>query len=202
MSDNVTATRLKRLRTRILPLQTTRLSGHAHLIAIFRILRLVESPARWPSPRNSGIRASRSVTLGGFQNMSNRWHTQIPLGAQAVEGRWLAFPRTSRCVHDLQAVLNPNAPHDSVYVILYGLLGKVKRGGDLLVCESLTYKGHDLLLPPCQTEIEIDSCAWDSHSLPRKSSKEMRAQLGRTDGLSLGHRADSGDDFRGGGILE
>lgn len=107
----------------------------------------------------------------------------------------------TRRVNHLQAIFNPNALHDPVDVVLYGLLGKVKGGCDFLICQPLTYEGNYLLLPACQPEFEFNPRAWNTYLLPRKGTKKMGAKPGRADGLSLGHRAHRRDDFRSGGIL-
>jgi hypothetical protein len=103
--------------------------------------------------------------------VSHRGHAEILLGSHSEERSWLTVLGASRCVNHLQAVLDPNASHDAMDVVLYCLLGEVEDGGDFLVCKPLTYKWNNLLLPPCKAEIKLNPRAWNSHLLLRKSSE-------------------------------
>ena len=115
------------------------------------------------------------VFLGPLQNVSHRRHAKIFFRSQ-YEGRsWLTILRPSRCVNHFQAIFNPNAPHNPVNVVLYGLFGKIKGGCDLFISQPLAYEGNNLLLPPCQPEIEPNARARSAYLLSRKNTKQVGA---------------------------
>ncbi len=59
-----------------------------------------------------------------------------------VRDSWVSIllerPRIACQVNHLHAIIGPNAPHDSVDVILYSLLGKVQACCDLLIRKPLS----------------------------------------------------------------
>ena len=104
-----------------------------------------------------------------------------PIMLVASDGQWV-LPDSS----EFFAALGDSEPdYDSVTFAVKNL-GFIK------------FQFHDQSL----IEIELHPRAWNSILLLRKSFEEMSAKLGRADGLSLRHRAHTGDDFRGGGILQ
>src|ERR1700682_4533536 len=105
-------------------------------------------------------RISPESGVGGVGSTINLYRT-LPHSVGNMS-KLLESPREVCQVNHLQAIVGPNAPHDSVDVVLYSLLGEIQVGCDFLVCQSLSNQGNNLLLTPSQPELKLNSRAGNS----------------------------------------